>query len=135
MHYPVVIHKDPDSDYGVTVPDLPGCFSAGSTFEEALENTVEAIEFHAENLLLDGEIVAAPALIETHRGKPDYQDGTWALVYVNPAKLAPKSREITLSLPDEVIARVDNLASRIGGTRDAVIANAALEYLAGRQPV
>ncbi|MDW8232800.1 MAG: type II toxin-antitoxin system HicB family antitoxin, partial [Roseiflexaceae bacterium] len=29
MRYPVVVHKDPESDYGVTVPDLPGCFSAG----------------------------------------------------------------------------------------------------------
>ncbi|MCP4151812.1 MAG: hypothetical protein GY757_28975, partial [bacterium] len=27
MNYPVVIHKDKESDYGVTVPDLPGCFS------------------------------------------------------------------------------------------------------------
>jgi hypothetical protein len=29
MNYPVVIHKDKDSDYGVTVPDLSGCFTAG----------------------------------------------------------------------------------------------------------
>ncbi len=36
MNYPVVIHKDKNSDYGVTVPDLPGCFSAGTTMEEAL---------------------------------------------------------------------------------------------------
>jgi predicted RNase H-like HicB family nuclease len=39
MRYPVVIHKDLDSDYGVTVPDLPGCFSAGTTLDEALEET------------------------------------------------------------------------------------------------
>ena len=25
--YPIVIDKDPDSDYGVTVPDLPGCYT------------------------------------------------------------------------------------------------------------
>jgi len=36
MHYPIVIHKDPDSDYGIIVPDIPGCFSSGSTYEEAL---------------------------------------------------------------------------------------------------
>ena len=35
MRYPIVIHKDPESCYGVTVPDLPGCFSAGNTVEEA----------------------------------------------------------------------------------------------------
>jgi predicted RNase H-like HicB family nuclease len=134
MQYPVVIHKDPDGDYGVTVPDLPGCFSAGSTFEEALANAVEAIELHTESLLLDGETIPAPRQIEAHRANPDYQDGTWALVHVNPAGLALKSREITLALPEEVIARVDSLASRTGGTRDAILANAALEYLAERQP-
>jgi predicted RNase H-like HicB family nuclease len=36
MYFPIAIHKDPDSDYGVTVPDLPGCFSAGSTIDEAI---------------------------------------------------------------------------------------------------
>ncbi len=44
MKYSVVIHKDSKSDYGVIVPDLPGCFSAGSTIDEALENAKEAIE-------------------------------------------------------------------------------------------
>ena len=37
MIYPIVLHKDKDSDYGATVPDLPGCFSAGATLDEALE--------------------------------------------------------------------------------------------------
>lgn len=31
MQYPIFIHKDEKSDYGVIVPDLPGCFSAGRT--------------------------------------------------------------------------------------------------------
>ncbi|HHU36863.1 MAG TPA: hypothetical protein GXZ47_06500 [Treponema sp.] len=38
MKYPVFIEKESGSDFGVTVPDLPGCYSAGSTIEEALEN-------------------------------------------------------------------------------------------------
>ncbi len=48
MRYSVVIHKDPDSDYGVTVPDLPRCFSAGDTMDDALAQAVEAIECHLE---------------------------------------------------------------------------------------
>ena len=54
-YYPVVIHKDKDSDFGVTVPDLPGCFSAGVSVEDALKEAREAIECHLEGLLLDGE--------------------------------------------------------------------------------
>jgi len=37
MRYPITLQKDPGSDYGATVPDLPGCFSAGETMESALE--------------------------------------------------------------------------------------------------
>lgn len=78
MRYPVVIHKDFDSDYGVTVPDLPGCFSAGISLDDALKNAVEAIECHVEGLLIDDEIIPAPIPIEIHRGNPDFLDGIWA---------------------------------------------------------
>lgn len=70
MRYPLVIHKDPESDYGVTVPDLPGCFSAGTTLDEALENTREAIECHLEGLMLDGEPLPEPSPIEVHQAIP-----------------------------------------------------------------
>ncbi len=36
LNYPILIQKEPRSDYGVIVPDLPGCFSAGRTIDEAL---------------------------------------------------------------------------------------------------
>jgi predicted RNase H-like HicB family nuclease len=55
MKYPVEIQKDENSDYGVTFPDLPGCFSAGDTIEEALVNAREAAECHIEGILLDSE--------------------------------------------------------------------------------
>ena len=55
MHYLAVVHKDPTSSYGVTVPDLPGCFSGGDTIEEALSSVSEAIELHMEGLLEDGD--------------------------------------------------------------------------------
>ena len=78
--YPVVIHKDDDSDYGVTVPDLPGCFSAGSTMGEALANAKEAIECHIKGLVMDNEEVPEPLSIDKHIKNPDYKDGVWALV-------------------------------------------------------
>jgi predicted RNase H-like HicB family nuclease len=74
MRYPVIVHKDPESDYGVTVPDLPGCFSAGETLAEALEQVVEVIEGHLEGLLLDGEPTPTPQTVEYHQSNPDYAD-------------------------------------------------------------
>ena len=80
MIYSIVIHKDSESDYGVTVPDLPGCFSAGSTIEEAIENAKEAIECHIEGLRLDNEPIPTPSPIEIHQLNPDYFGGIWKVV-------------------------------------------------------
>ncbi len=90
MRYPVVIHKDRKSDYGVTVPDLPGCFSAGDTMEEALTNAVEAIECHLEGLLLDGDEIPQAQPVEEHLKNRDYAGGTWALVSVDLSQLAAR---------------------------------------------
>ena len=81
-HYPIVIHKDPDSAYGVTVPDVPGCFTAGDTLEDALKQAREAIEFHMECLLLDGDPIPAPKDIAFHETNPEYADGLWESVAV-----------------------------------------------------
>ena len=44
MRYPIAIETGDDSHaFGVVVPDLPGCFSAGDTLDEAIDNAKEAI--------------------------------------------------------------------------------------------
>jgi predicted RNase H-like HicB family nuclease len=83
MKYSIVIHKDSDSDYSVSIPDLPGCFSAGSTVEEAIEMAKEAAECHIEGLLIDSEPVPSPSDVETHRDNPDFKDAVWAAVEID----------------------------------------------------
>ena len=75
MRYPIVIHKEKNSNYGVIVPDLPGCFSTGATLDEAIENAREAIECHLEGLLLDGEPIPEPGTVEAHQDNPKYAGG------------------------------------------------------------
>ncbi len=91
MHFPIVIHKDPDSDYGVTVPDLPGCFSAGETIEAALANTKEAIECHIEGMLQDNESVPEPQPEEVHKSHSDFEDGIWKTVRIDFSDLSAPS--------------------------------------------
>ena len=43
MNYVIPIEPD-DKKHGVAVPDLPGCFSAGDTLDEAVANAREAVE-------------------------------------------------------------------------------------------
>lgn len=84
MNFLIAIHKDPDSDYGVTVPDLPGCFSAGSTFAEALSMAKEAIELHLEGMLDDGQEIPDPSTsIDEFKKDPNFDDAVWAVVSVD----------------------------------------------------
>ena len=87
MKFHVVIHKDPDSSYGVTVPDLPGCFSGGDTFEEALIFVREAIEGHVEVMLMEGYSIPEKKPLEVHKANADFSRGTWATVTVDLSKL------------------------------------------------
>lgn len=133
MRYPVVIHKDPDSDYGVTVPDLPGCFSAGDTIDDALLQTIEAIECHIEGLILDEQPVPMPRTIEYHRQNPLYTDGIWALVTVDLSKLSGKSRRVNITLPEHLLILMDQYASQHDVTRSGLIAQATREFIANHQ--
>jgi predicted RNase H-like HicB family nuclease len=129
MRYPVVVHKDPKSDYGVTVPDLPGCFSAGETLDEALLQVVEAIECHLEGLLLDGEPIPAPQTVEYHHSNPDYSGEIWAFVTVDITKLSGKTRRVNITLPERVLNLMDRYADEHGETRSRLIAEAAIAYI------
>ena len=129
MRYPVVIHKDPSSDYGVTVPDLPGCFSGGESLDSALEEVVEAIECHVEGMLTDGEDIPLPKAVEMHRANPDFANGIWALVDVDLSKLSGKTRRINVTIPERILSRIDDFAGRNGESRSGLITTATLEYI------
>jgi predicted RNase H-like HicB family nuclease len=133
MRYPVVIHKEPDSDYGVTVPDLPGCFSAGATVDEALVEVVEAIECHIEGLLIDEEPIPQPNSIEYHKTNPDFAEGVWAVVSVDLSKLSGKSKRVNITVPERLLYIMDQYAAEHGETRSGLIAQATIEYIATRQ--
>lgn len=115
------------------MPDLPGCFSAGSTMDEALQEVVEAIELHLEGMLIDGETIPTPSSIEHHRTNPDYADGVWALVSVDIAKLSGKTRRVNVTLPERVLSLMDKYVSEHGESRSGLIAEAAIECIASRQ--
>ena len=130
MRYPVIIHKDPDSDYGVTIPDLPGCFTVGDTVDDAIVQAVEAIECHIEGLVLDGQTIPTPRSIEFHQRNPDYADGVWALVSVTLDKLPGESRRVNITMPELLLALIDQHAKQHGETRSRFIAQAAMEFIA-----
>ena len=113
----------------MTVPDLPGCFSGGDTLEEALTASQEAILSHIEVLLMDGHAVPKRRPIEEHRSNEDYADGVWALVDADVSKLSGKRVRVNITLPERVLAIVDEAAKREGETRSGLLVRAALGYV------
>ena len=88
--YALAIHKDVGSDYGVTAPDLPGCFSAGDSIDDAITAAAEAIGCHLEGRLMDGDPIPLANSIEKYQQSPNYRDSDWFWVEVDISQLAEK---------------------------------------------
>lgn len=57
--YLAIVHKDPDSEYGVSFPSMPGCVTSGRTWDEAFRNAEEALSMHISWLKEEGIKVAS----------------------------------------------------------------------------
>lgn len=125
MRFPVVLHTDDGAHYGVTVPDLPGCFSAGDSIEDALTSVLGAIDLHLEGLVEDGGDVPYPSSISQHQANPDYADGVWALVDVDVSRFDGKAEKINITVPRRVLAQIDSFAKAQGATRSGFLVEAA----------
>jgi predicted RNase H-like HicB family nuclease len=63
MRYIGLVHKDPDSDYGVSYPDLPGLAAGGATLDEAQAAAEHALPFHLDGMRKGGEAIPQPTLL------------------------------------------------------------------------
>ena len=79
-HFIALIHKDADSDFGVSFPDLPGVISAGSTLDEARGMATEALAFHLEGMAEDREAVPEPSSLEEVMAIGENRDGVAVLI-------------------------------------------------------
>jgi len=130
MRYPIAIESgDETHAYGVVVPDLPGCFSAGDTLDEAIGNAKEAIELWMESVIEDGEPIPEASSIAKHQANPEFASWIWAVVEVDLSKLSGKAKRVNITLPERVLTAIDQAATRFGDTRSGLLAKAALEYV------
>jgi predicted RNase H-like HicB family nuclease len=81
--YIALVHKDEDTSYGVSFPDVPGCISTGDTFEDAIENAAEALAGHLALLRADGDVTPGPRSFEELRRDPSFvEDAADAIVTI-----------------------------------------------------
>jgi predicted RNase H-like HicB family nuclease len=131
MRYIAFVHKDPDSSYGVMIPDIPGCFSAGKTLDEAIANSVEALSGHVQLLEADGDPVPAPRTIDQIIADPELTDEReGAIVSAVPlVRDRGSSTRINVSLDLGLLEAIDHAARRRKQTRSAYLASAARREL------
>lgn len=131
MKFTVVLHTDDGKRYGVIVPDLPGCFSAGDSMEDALESVREAIDLHAETLIEDGYDIPVRLPVDAHQSNPDYAGGIWAVVEAPVEKYFGPAEKLNITLPRLLLARIDDYAKAHGATRSGFLAEAARAAMRG----
>lgn len=131
LTYTIAIEPgDEQHAFGVVVPDLPGCFSAGDTLEEAYTNAKQAIEAHLELNLEYNEPIPVAKSFDEHRQNPAYSGWVWALIEVEdiPAQKTPV--RLNVSLPEYLVHRIDEYAQTHHLTRSGFLAKAAMKELA-----
>lgn len=121
--YIALIHKDEDSDFGVSFPDLPGVITAGTTLDEARAMAAEALAFHLEGLAADSEAIPEPSSLEAIMADAINRDGV--AVLIDPPKSAGKAIRLNITLADDLVERIDQHAAAHGLTRSGFLARAA----------
>ena len=122
-----LIHKDADSDYGVSFPDLPGCISAGRTLEEARVGAQEALTLHIRGMQEDGETVPAPSSLDDILANAENRDAI-AVVAIAP-EVTPRTLRVNVTIPEDVLAQIDRYAESHGLTRSGFLTRAARKAL------
>lgn len=127
MRYIAFIHKDPDSIYGVSFPDIPGCISAGDTIDAAVRNAVEALSGHIRMLEADGDPVPQPRDFEAIVNDPELiEDREGAMTTVIPlVRDRGSTARINVSFDLGLLEAIDAAARERGQTRSAFLASAA----------
>jgi predicted RNase H-like HicB family nuclease len=129
LRYPIILHTDDHQQFGVTVPDLPGCFSAGDSIQHAIDNTHESILLCVEYRLAEGQPIPAPSeIVDMSEFYPE--EGTAMLAYVD-VDLDPilgPAKRINITLRPTILQIIDMRAKARGMNRSEYLAYAGTHF-------
>jgi predicted RNase H-like HicB family nuclease len=128
QHYIGLIHKDPDSDFGVSFPDFPGCISAGSTLDEAAAMAAEALAGHIGLMADEGLPIPEPTSLDLLMQDPENRSGVPVLVPAPPPK-ASRVQRVNITIPEDVLVAIDRYAEEHGFNRSGFLVRAAKKMM------
>ncbi|MER8610737.1 type II toxin-antitoxin system HicB family antitoxin [Mesorhizobium sp. M0435] len=126
-NYIGLIHKQADSDFGISFPDFPGLVTAGVNLDDARAMAEEALAFHVEGLVEDGEAIPEPSSLEEVMSDKDNLSGVAILV---PLKAeAAKVVRVNVTIPEDILDQIDRYAERHGYSRSGFLTAAAKKVM------
>jgi predicted RNase H-like HicB family nuclease len=130
LTYVALVHKADieGSDYGVMVPDFPGCVFGGKTMDQALENATEGLTFHIEGLLNSGELIPKATNLEKVVRK--FKDKTVLPCLIRLIPPVGELKRINVSMDAGLLAEIDQAAQAMHKNRSEFLSDAARRILA-----
>lgn len=116
--YIAVINKENGKQYGVIFPDFLGCVTVGKNLEEAKEMAQEALQFHIDGMLKDGEDLPKTKTLDEIKKK--YKKAEIFLVVA--VKIKTKATRINISIDEKLLRKLDKFLLNSNETRSSFFA-------------
>ena len=127
-NYIALIHKDSDSEFGVSFPDFPGCVTAGKSIDEAKDMAQEALSGHIKIMAEFDEKIPEPSDLEKIISSEESSDLVAFFIVTVQDKKSKKVR-VNITLPEKELLQIDTFAKRQGMTRSAFLLKAAQDSI------
>lgn len=129
--YPAILEPTPDG-YSIFFPDLPGAISAGSFYEEAINNAEECLSLHIYGMLKDGEPLPVPThMSEIIKQLDDKELG--ALIHYDvfavKARQEDRAIRVNVTFPKSLLQAIDFRAQQLGIDRSKLLQRAVREII------
>ena len=128
-YYTAIVHQDTDSAYGLTFPDLPGCFAAADSWDDISSAATEALDLWFEDM---PDVV--PASLDTIRQRPEVASELAAGAVLLPVPYIPADtavERVNITLERGLLRAIDETAKARGMTRSSFLASAVRRELVG----
>ncbi len=131
-NYIAVVHKDYQSDFGISFPDFPGCITAGDGIDEAKDMAQEALALHVRGVLEDGDPLPVPSKLEQIMTNPDFADAA-AFLIVGVPDVKPRTIRVNITVPETMLKQIDVAAKKHGMSRSSFLVHAAQNTIQSKQ--
>jgi len=130
--YIAYVYKDPNSSFGVSFPDLPGCYGAGETYDEAINSAKISLREYALAMADEGDDMPAPRTHGELAGDTAEAIEMRKCAFCIEVPLVVtvgQKRRVNLSLDGRMLDAIDRACAAAGMNRSAFLSNIAANWL------